>query len=486
VFVGIEQGPVKGPVLSLSACHREKEKSVMPDQGFFLSSSFRRIAIGMLALCLLVHASSRANAQLYARQGAVGGVSVNSDGVLANATVDTTGRLARLMKKTLQPVPAELASATEMRVISLHKLEEAIGESIRQKKPLSDEMKYLAGLQEIHYVFVDPDTRDILLAGPAEGWKIDKKGAVVGIKTGRPVMLLDDLLVALRTARPAMKDVISCSIDPTPEGMTRLREYTANMGTVRSARQTASRFGKILGPQKIKVTVVPDTSHFARVMVAADYRMKRLGMGFDRSPVKGMPSYMQMVKDSGNTRGDMMPRWWLEPRYESVMRSPDGLAWELHGASVKAMTEADFFDEAGRRTKSVKADLVSQAWADNFTKKYDKLAIADPVFGQLRNCMQLAIVAALIVKEDLTGKAGYSMPMLLDPADVAVEKLTAPKQVKSIVKALKLNRRDWLVSTSGGVAINSYAVIQKPKENRSLTALRQKTVGKEAATWWWN
>ena len=37
-----------------------------------------------------------------------------------------------------------------------------------------------------------------------------------------------------------------------------------------------------------------------------------------------------------------------------------------------------------------------------------------PIFGQLRNCMELAIVAALIVKEDLPAKAGNSLPVLMD------------------------------------------------------------------------
>ena len=36
------------------------------------------------------------------------------------------------------------------------------------------------------------------------------------------------------------------------------------------------------------------------------------------------------------------------------------------------------------------------------TKRYDALAQADPIFGELRNCMDLAIVSALI--------AGYQLP----------------------------------------------------------------------------
>ena len=182
----------------------------------------------------------------------------------------------------------------------------------------------------------------------------------------------------------------------------------------------------------------------------------------------------------------MFPRWWLEPRYESVLRSPDGLAWELHGASVRTMSEADFFNAAGHREQTVGANPVAKEWADNFTEKYDELAVADPVFGQLRNCMQMAIVAALIVKEDLAGKAGYSLPTLLDPTDVEIEKLPAPRQVDTVISSLKVNRNNWLVSASGGVSINSYAVIQEVTESPSLVAVRAKATGKQPTTWWWN
>jgi len=34
----------------------------------------------------------------------------------------------------------------------------------------------LAGLQRIEYVFLAPDSKDIVLAGPAEGWRVNEQG----------------------------------------------------------------------------------------------------------------------------------------------------------------------------------------------------------------------------------------------------------------------------------------------------------------------
>ena len=68
---------------------------------------------------------------------------------------------------------------------------------------------------------VYPEERDIVLVGPAEGWALDPRGYFVGAKSGRPMLLLDDLLVALRAAIQS-PSVLSCSINPTPEGIRRV------------------------------------------------------------------------------------------------------------------------------------------------------------------------------------------------------------------------------------------------------------------------
>jgi len=44
-----------------------------------------------------------------------------------------------------------------------------------------------------------------VLAGPGEGWKVADDGNVVGVTTGRPVLRLEDLLIALRSVENAAK-----------------------------------------------------------------------------------------------------------------------------------------------------------------------------------------------------------------------------------------------------------------------------------------
>jgi hypothetical protein len=390
-----------------------------------------------------------------------------------------------MMEEILQTTPADMKTFTPMRKISLRKLEATLKELKESGKQIPHDIYFLSGLQQIQYVFVCPEQKDIILAGPAEGWKIGKNGIVVGQTTGRPVMTIDDLLVALRTAKDAQRQAISCSIDPRPEGYVKLQQYFNTKSTMGNPEVTIANVEKALGPQKITVTGVPATSHFARVLVAADFQMKRIAMGFEPSPVRGLPNYLNMLKVSGMNNSSVMPRWWLEPRYESVIRSPDGLAWELNGASVKAMTDQDFFKANGSKENIGKPNPVAQRWADLMTKKFDKLAIADPIFGELRNCMELAVAASLIVREDLPQRAGCDMSMLMSPKEIEVDVFDAPKQVDTQANFVKRGR-NYIISASGGVQINTPALLKDIKTSENLAKVRTKAEKTETKNWWWN
>ena len=447
------------------------------------SVSLATTAITTVVVWLTFSVDSQVHAQLV--QQAVGGVSIGADGVLRNAETDETGALHQAKLKALEQIPGELNGLAQ-RKVSLVRLEHAIRQTIEQGKHLSDAMTYLAGLQHIDYVLVYPDQHDIVLVGPGEGWKVDVRGNLVGATTGRPVMLLDDLLVALRTAPQSLQSGITCSIDPTPEGVARLRQYVSKLHTI-GANPDATResIAQTLGPQRISLNGVPTTSHFARVLVAADYRMKRIAMGFEPAPVRGLPSFLQMMQSTRRGMNNMMPRWWLEPDFQPLLRDREGLSWQLRGASVKALTEEDFFLSSGAREHTGKANPTAQHWANLMTAKYDQLAVADPIFGQLRNCMELAIVAALLTKENLPQRAEADLSTLLDSGRLEVDHFSPPQQVDSQASMLQKGS-NWIISASGGVKISPWAAAEKTEESEALVTPHVKAAPTPAGNWWWN
>ena len=166
----------------------------------FFAAKCRYCCVLALAVACAIVVMSPASTRGQVIESAVGGVSIDVKGLVNNATIDNMNKLSDLSRQALEKIPGDLSGATEMREISLRRLEAAIDECGKSNKPLPDAIKYLAGLQHIRYIFVYPEQKDIVLVGPGEGWKVDGRGNVVGVTTGRPVMLLDDLLV--RFARP--------------------------------------------------------------------------------------------------------------------------------------------------------------------------------------------------------------------------------------------------------------------------------------------
>ncbi len=444
----------------------------------------RRTAGAIVVLALAAALGEVAQAQTVTTTSTrqVGGVSISADGMLSNPSVDEQGRLRRVLVEAMQEVPNGLKKSSSERKVSLARLEAAIRKSMADGKPLPDTMQYLAGLQQIHYVLVYPEKQDIVLVGTGEGWKLDARGTMVGVTTGRPVMLLDDLLVALRAAIQPNRSVITCSIDPTAEGIARLSRVAKRLGAA-DPQGAARTVEEQLGPQRISFTGVPETSRFARVLVAADYRMKRISMGLEPAPIQGLPSFLQLMKAGGSGMRNMLPRWWLAPNYEPLVRDPQGLAWELRGASVKAMAENDYFNAQGQRERTTKADPLSQRWADQMTRRYEDLSKAETVFGELRNCMDLALVGALIAKENLTGKAGCPLPLLTDAGALETVKLPAPKQIES--KAALVRKGKWMIA-AGGVEINPWDILQKTQQSDQLGEVRAKSASSEAIAWWWD
>jgi hypothetical protein len=420
------------------------------------------------------------------RNSSVGGVSIDVEGVVGPPSDSAKKLLLAELRKEIKAAPGELNAPVELRMVSLRALEAACEDALRNNLgQLPDEVRFLAGLQRIQYVFVYPEENDIVLAGPGEGWRVDDTATVVGVTTGRPVLLLDDLLVAMRTVHEARRGGISVSIDPTEDGYKNLqRLFDAHRGRpLNPTPRFEAAAKKAFGPQMVKLAGVPETSHFARVLLAADYRMKRLAMKLDKSPVKGLPSYLDMIKGN-RIAGNVNPRWWMACNYSPLAASEDGLAWELRGQGVKVLTEDEFVSEDGKVTGTGRTSGAAKRWADLMTTKYEELSAADTVFGELRNLMDMCVISALIEKEGLCDKAGCSLPLLTGVRnDLTIEKWNAPKTIPAQISFLRA-RKAWIVTASGGVQIESWQVADRTDSDSQVKEVRQRATPQSKSLWW--
>ena len=210
-------------------------------------------------------------------QGGQGGagVIISPEGVLQVRMIDPRLTLKRV-QAARQQIEPEVARPSKLRKVSLTRLEAAIAKSLEAGQPLTMEMFYLAGMTRIQNVFVYPETGDIVIAGPAEGFFIDPSGRPIGMATGRAVLELQDLLVVLRAYSPAgnKTQVIGVSIDPTTAGLQNLQRYhtqvTRQGFTPNQTKQMISGMQQALGLQTVSIKGISPTTHFAQVLVDAD------------------------------------------------------------------------------------------------------------------------------------------------------------------------------------------------------------------------
>jgi len=444
--------------------------------------SFARTALALVVFVLPATAWAQFN---WGNQRSVGGIVVDADGVARLPLPAERQEILAQLRAQPDQVPAELKANTPFRKVSLRALEAALAEAASSGRDLPEGVLYLAGLQRVQYILVYPEQNDIVLAGPGEGWKLNENGDAIGVTTGLPAVRLDDLLVALRTVEAARTEGISVSIDPTAEGRQRFEKFMSSQGVFSEAVLKPAALA--LGPQQVTLTGVPADSHFARILFAADYRMKQLAMNLDKAPIRGLPSYLDMLKSKGQLPGSAIPRWWMACNYEPLARSDDRLTWELRGQGVKALSEDELVAADGTVQGTGRADSTAKLWADLLTKHYPALAAKDATLAQLRNLMDLCVVAAVIQREDLVGLAGgKGFALLAKPdSELAVPQLPAPRTVEPKCSFVKVGR-NYVITASGGVQIESWEVASNNVVAPQLKSVHSEGAPGEAKAWWWN
>jgi len=427
--------------------------------------------------------------------GATNGVLVDAQGVLHNEAYDDQPQLVRERAIAARvKFGKQLGATSKLRKISLQRLEAALKARLDQKQPPSEEMAYLAGLTRLQYVFYYPESKDIVLAGPAEAWALDPAGRARGIETGWTTLELQDLIVALRAYPPDKPGVgvILISIDPRPEGLAAMQQFIRESGPniePGDADAIADGLRQSLGMQNIRVQGIAPNTHFAQVLIEADYRMKLIGIGLERPPVK-MVVYVDKANPSTISR-NAMERWWFVPHYRCVRVTNDETGMQLEGNGVRLACEHEVVTQTGARVVSSKGNKASELFVTSFTAKYPELAIATPVYAQLRNCVDLAIAAAFIQKHDYYGKAGWRQGLFGDEAAFPVQTYNTPKQTETVVATIWRGNK-LMTPVGGGVQLHPPKALDaenllpddagKVVKTRDEIHLDQLAPGQ----WWWD
>ncbi len=424
------------------------------------------------------------------------GVEIDASGVLRMKMFnDATGALTRQrIEAAKASLDAELMAPSQLRKVSLNRLESEIGRRLDSGEGLDDAIRNLAGLTQITHVFYYPETKDVVVAGPAEGFFTDVSGRIIGMQSGKAIMRLEDLLVALRSFPPNGKSnrVIGCSIDPTQEGLTRFQASYAQLKRNFRPGQEAhivETLSNALGMQKVTVQGVSPKTHFAQVLVEADYRMKLIGIGLETPPVR-IKSFVEYVNPS-KVADRSMQRWYFTPDYKRVLVNQDETAMQLVGQGVKLVGADERVTTTGARVQSSRSSRASRNFTREFTENFAALAEQSPVFAELRNLMDMSIVAAFIQEMDFYGQADWEMSLLADEQALSTELYNTPTQVAPAINAI-WKRGMFMTPIGGGVTIQPRAALDADNmqidETGQVDELANKIKLHHLADgqWWWD
>ena len=426
------------------------------------------------------------------------GVRVAPTGLLHRLTSEEqSGVLASLgVQARKADLNSDVARRSDLRLVSLTRLERAVAQRLAEGESVPETMAQLAGLSQIKYVMVYPDSHEIVIGGPAEAWQYNAQGQPVGANSGRPTLQLDDLVTVLRTFARGDAD-FGCSINTRDAGVRALTDFVQKSQargplSSTSVRNWVNQLQQKLGRQDIEIWGVPNDSRVARVIVEADYRMKLIGI--DKLDAgKEIPSYFDLLAATQPNGGQTMDalRWWLTMKYDAVAHSPDKSVFEIQGSSVLCQSENQFLTADGKHVPTGQSEPTNRLFAQNFTTHYERLASRDPVFADMQNIFDLALVSALIQHEKLNDKSGWDLGVFTPRGEYATAHYAVPKEIDSVVNHRVYNGRDIVVQVAGGVKGDFMSVVKDAKltpESPRLTSIARAAKAPElpAGRWWWD
>ena len=153
---------------------------------------------------------------------------------------------------------------------------------------------------------------------------------------------------------------------------------------------------------------------------------------------------------------------------------------------MKCLTENDLFDAKGSRTAKAAPDANARKWCDLMTTNYDRLAGKQPAFAELVNCVDLAVVAALVHGRQLAGRAGIDLAPLLDAKALPLPTYDVPTSVPTVAHGMKKGSR-WVVSASGGVLFQPWGFAANTADSADIAESRTAALAARPADgWWWD
>jgi Protein of unknown function (DUF1598) len=276
------------------------------------------------------------------------------------------------------------------------------------------------------------------------------------------------------------------------------QQYLATTGKKSLAPGKAAReewvqgLRSALGYQEIEIHGVDPQSRVARVIVEADHHMKLVGMGLDEG-VAGVTSYLHSLElKPGEAAPNMgVLRWWFTLGDGAIRAASNGQVYAFTGSSVQVLSENERLNDRGERIHTGKSEELNLQFAQSFTKHFPALAAKYPVYDELRNVFDWAVVAAILKRQQAMDKVDWEATHFLSPNAYTITTQSAPRTVASVANYRMVNGRTLVAGVSGGVEVKANQKLTSTRfqvdDYGDLNAERARATPQSVlADWWWD
>jgi len=260
------------------------------------------------------------------------------------------------------------------------------------------ELLKLGGITWLEGYVVDPEHDDVVVYGQGRAdW---------------PEQATADFVVALRNAWQLYvaeqdgKTIISepgCSIDPNPNVVAQLQALHTQ-GDSPGYWEALCR-----SPQGVRVLGIPFDTSFAKIMVDADYFMKRIVNGTAHLNLAKFESLSEMQKReweremcAKSGRDDKprfsLNRFWFYPGETRLDVDAERRTTLIGECRVVLKTEQEHLAETGIAAAGA-VDQLAEGFARQYSARYREIAMKFPIYKQLEQLYRMMALAKLLNRE---------------------------------------------------------------------------------------
>jgi hypothetical protein len=275
------------------------------------------------------------------------------------------------------------------------------------------------------------------------------------VEPDEPALRAEDFAVAYQNVsgghqRPA------CTINPraeTLQGLSKLEREIRAAASSSAIEALLAKWRRLAGsPQDVIVFGVPANTHFAKVMVDADYELKSVCNGAER--IEGLVALTQRCLDGARaeiaSRGVLagakssFNRFWFNPGSPALYRTDESRSVILGKCPVVLLTEEEAVTAGGGLAGKKLPDPLAKRFAADFTARYPAIAGRKPLYRELENLYRFVALVDLLLK---------AAP---DPG--------TKNLVRDFVAAVRIMRYPFRATLNGKFSLDRLEVVQRTPE----------------------